>query len=97
MANKHIKKKKTKPNMIKRFLKKFEAFSMSKSECDRCGEPTDGITTMSMFNEDIICMNCKDLEKEDPDYERASNIEREQIRKGNTNFKGAFPNYKPLK
>lgn len=92
-----VKKSKPKLNMIKRFIKKFEAFSMNKSECDRCGGPTDGITTMSMFNEDIICMDCKDSEKDDPDYEHAANIERVQIRRGNTNFKGAFPNYKPLK
>lgn len=83
-------------NIIQRFIKKFEGFDMNKSVCDRCSKPTNGITIMSQFNEDIICQDCKKLEKEDPDYELACSIERAEIRKGNTNFKGAFPNYKPL-
>lgn len=51
---------------------------------------------MSQFNEDIICMSCKEKEKKDPEYQAAVEAEREQIKKGNTNYKGAIPNYKPL-
>lgn len=77
-------------------IKTFESFDMRRDNCDRCGEPTNNITTMSMFNEDIICMDCKAAEKKDPEYEAAAEAEREQIKKGNSNYKGAIPNYKPL-
>ena len=36
-----------------RHLKTYESFGMNKSTCDRCGESTNGVTTMSMFNEDV--------------------------------------------
>jgi hypothetical protein len=52
---------------------------------------------MSVFNEDVICMDCKKEEKNDPEYGAAVEAEHEEIRKGNTNYKGAMPNYKPLK
>lgn len=70
---------------------------MNKSTCDRCGESTNGITTMSMFNEDVICSQCKQDEKNDPEYQAAVEAEHEEIRKGNTNYKGAIPNYKPIR
>ena len=75
---------------------KKESFDMNKSSCDRCGESTNNVTIMSVFNTDVICKECKDLERKDPDYQLACDIEREEVRKGNTNFQGAFPNYKPL-
>jgi hypothetical protein len=78
-------------------LKTYESFEMNKSICDRCGEPTNGVTIMSMFNEDVICMTCKKEEKNDPEYQAASDSELEEVRKGNTNYKGAIPNYKPLR
>lgn len=37
--------------------------------CFRCGEPDALI--MSMFNTDMICMDCKEKEKERPDYDKA--------------------------
>lgn len=43
---------------------------------------------MSMFNEDCICMDCKDKETKDKDYEKARNRELEEVKKGNYNFKG---------
>jgi len=52
---------------------------------------------MSMFNEDVICSQCKQDEKNDPEYGAAVEAEHEEIRKGNTNYKGAIPNYKPIK
>lgn len=43
---------------------------------------------MSMFNEDCICMECKDKEIKDPRYKKARDTEAEEVRKGNYNFKG---------
>ena len=43
---------------------------------------------MSMFNEDCICMECKDDETKDIDYERARDRELEEVKKGNYNYKG---------
>ena len=77
-------------------IKRFESFGMNKENCDRCGEPNNGTTIMSIFNEDVICMNCKELEKKDPDYKAASLAELQAIRNGNNNFKGVYPDYKPL-
>ena len=78
-------------------LKTYESFGMYRDNCDRCGEPTNGVTTMSVFNEDVICMNCKKEEKNDPEYGAAVEAESEEIRKGNTNYKGAITNYKPIR
>lgn len=78
-------------------LKTFEAFGMQRDNCDRCGKPTNGVTTMSMFNEDVICMDCKKEEKNDPEYKAASDAEIEAIRRGVKNYQGAIPDYKPLK
>ena len=78
-------------------LKTFESFGMYRDKCDRCGESTNGTTTMSVFNEDVICMDCKKEEKNDPEYDAAVKAEYEEIKKGNTNYKGAIPNYTPIK
>ncbi len=75
-------------------LKTYE--SMFRNNCDRCHKPTGGVTTMSIFNEDVICMNCKNEEKEDPEYEAACIAEREATLSGDLNFKGAIPDYKPI-
>lgn len=77
-------------------LKTYESFEMNKSICDRCGEPTNGVTTMSMFNEDVICMSCKEKEKKDPEYKAASRAELDAVKRGERNYKGAIPDYKPL-
>ena len=81
--------------MLKRFLKKFEAFSMPQY-CPRCGEDTNGNTSVGIFNTDTICIPCKDKEKEDPDYQFAVDTEAAEVRKGNYNYPGIYPNYKPL-
>ena len=52
---------------------------------------------MSVFNEDVICMDCKKEEKNDPEYGAAVEAEREATMRGDRNYKGALPNYKPLK
>jgi hypothetical protein len=74
-----------------------ESFGMYRDKCDRCGEPTNGSTTMSIFNEDVICMDCKKEEKNDPEYDAAVKAEYEETMKGNRDFKGSIPNYKPLR
>ena len=61
---------------------------MNKDICDRCNMPTNGVTIMSMYNQDIICENCKNEEKLRDDYKIASEIDNMEIRKGNYNFKG---------
>ena len=75
---------------------KKESFGMNRENCDRCGQPTGGATTMSIFNEDVICMPCKKEEKNDPDYEAANQAEMQAVRNGDHNFKGVYPDYKPL-
>ena len=75
---------------------KKESFGMNKENCDRCGQSTDGVTIMSIFNEDVICIPCKELEKKDPDYKAASLAELQAMRNGDNNFKGIYPDYKPL-
>ena len=42
----------------------------------------------TVFNTQIICIPCKGKEKENPRYEEAARIEREEIQKGNLNFEG---------
>ncbi len=57
------------------------------SNCQRCGNETIS-TIMSMFNTQMICMDCKDGEKENPKYEEAVRREAEEVKKGNYNFEG---------
>ena len=58
-----------------------------KKTCDRCGAHLD-VRIMSMFNEDVICMKCKESEIQRKDYDDAVRADHEEIRKGNYNFKG---------
>lgn len=60
----------------------------TQKNCDRCGKDLKGGRIMSMFNEDCICIECKDKETKDKDYEKARLKELEEVRKGNYNFKG---------
>jgi hypothetical protein len=77
-------------------LKTFESFSMRRENCDRCKGPTDNETTQSMFNEEVICITCKDNETKDPEYDAACKADQEAYLSGERNFKGALPDYKPL-
>ena len=43
---------------------------------------------MSMFNEDCLCMSCKEKETKEPDYDKAVKADHEEIKKGNYNYKG---------
>lgn len=69
---------------------------MYREFCDRCKEPTNRETTQSMFNEDVICMTCKDNEIKDPEYDAACKADQEAYLSKERNFKGALPDYKPL-
>ncbi len=60
----------------------------TKRFCDRCGGSLEGGRTMSMFNEQCICMDCKKKEKERPDYRKACDAEHEAVLAGNRYFKG---------
>jgi hypothetical protein len=62
--------------------------SMYRENCDRCHQPTNGVTTMSMYNEDVICMGCKDAEKKRSDYKQAVDADVAEIEKGNYNYEG---------
>lgn len=56
-------------------------------KCDRCGKPT-AVRIMSMFNTDMICMDCKDKEKKHPRYFEAELADRNASRQGNRHFEG---------
>ena len=59
-----------------------------KTICDRCGGSLAGGRIMSMYNEQTICMDCKQRETERPDYAAAKEAERAEVLAGNRNFKG---------
>jgi len=60
----------------------------TQERCDRCGKSLKVGRIMSMYNEDCICMECKDKEKRNQDYEDAVKADIEEIKKGNYNYKG---------
>ena len=61
---------------------------LRKTICDRCGQPFNGARIMSMYNEDCICMRCKEQEQLRPDYQKALDAENNEAQKGNLNYKG---------
>lgn len=56
--------------------------------CDRCHKELKSGRTMSMFNEQCICMECAEKERRDPEYRKAVEADQAEIQKGNYNFKG---------
>ena len=56
--------------------------------CDRCGGSLAGGRTMSMFNTDTICLECKEKERKRPDYGRAEAAEIAAVKAGDRNFRG---------
>lgn len=44
----------------------------NKTHCDRCGKSLENGFTMSMYNEDAICMDCKEKETKRSDYDQVS-------------------------
>lgn len=61
---------------------------MNVEKCQRCNCNTNGVTIMSMFNTDVICLKCKDAEMKRSDYADTVKADIEQIKKGNFNFGG---------
>jgi len=57
------------------------------TKCDRCGKGT-GITTMSYFNEDTLCMDCDEKERKHPKFKEALEADQRAVRSGNFNFPG---------
>ena len=57
------------------------------TNCDRCGAPLTA-RIQSMYNSQVICMECKDAERKRVDYRQAVEADNAEIRKGNYNFKG---------
>ena len=55
--------------------------------CDRCGR-TDQATIMSLFNCDVICLDCKADEKLAPGYAGAADEERRAVMAGVRNYPG---------
>lgn len=60
----------------------------TQKNCDRCGGSLAGGRIMSMYSTECICMACKEKEKTRDDYEAAVQAELDEVRKGNTNYKG---------
>ncbi len=59
-----------------------------KEKCDRCGGPLAEGRTQSMYNADVICVECKRKERGRPDYERAVAADVAAVKAGNWNYKG---------
>ena len=60
----------------------------TKTRCDRCGGSLEGGRIMSMYNTQVICMECKAKEQRRPDYREAVEADNEAIRRGDRNFPG---------
>ena len=58
------------------------------TKCDRCGGSLERGRIMSMYNTDIICMDCKAEERKRDDYKLAVEADHAEIRRGNYNFGG---------
>lgn len=56
-------------------------------KCERCHKEVRAYTT-SMFNTEMICIPCKEKEKEHPLYEKAREAEYNAVKSGNYNFPG---------
>ena len=67
-------------------------------QCGRCNQQVAGFT-FSYFNEDLICMGCRRVERAHPKWAEACEKEFEEVQKGNLNFPGiGLPeDLKPIK
>ncbi len=59
-----------------------------KQLCDRCHQLLNGIRTQSMYNNDVLCMSCKDKETQRSDYPDAVQADVDAIKHGDYNFPG---------
>jgi hypothetical protein len=55
--------------------------------CQRCYEKVSG-HIMSMFNMQLICLDCSDKETKRDDFSKAQDADAEAINQGDYNFKG---------
>jgi hypothetical protein len=55
--------------------------------CQRCRKETN-CTTMSWFNEQMICMDCSAKEAKRDDFQEAKNKENQEVLNGNYNYQG---------
>ena len=60
----------------------------TQKHCDRCYGSLAGGRIMSMYNDDCICLKCKEEERQRADYKAAVQADHEAIRRGNHNFPG---------
>lgn len=56
--------------------------------CARCGKPLNGCRIQSMYNHEVLCMDCKDKETQRSDYQEAVAADHATIRNGDYNFPG---------
>ena len=59
-----------------------------KTNCDRCHKNSGGISIMSYFNTDEICMECDEKERAHPKFKEALDADQRAIKSGNFNFPG---------
>lgn len=63
--------------------------SHCRPNCERCGADLSKVSsTMSKFNRDTICSDCKARERAHPGYEAADEAEVAAVRGGEHNFPG---------
>lgn len=62
--------------------------------CDRCGGSLEDGRIMSMLNTDCLCLNCKNKEKQHPQYKEAAEAELAEVRQGNYNYQGLLKEQK---
>lgn len=43
---------------------------------------------MSIFNTDMCCLECIEIERAHPDFQKARDVELDELLKGNYNFPG---------
>lgn len=68
----------------------MDAF-FNKTHCDRCKCSLNGKPRiMSKINTDCLCMECRKKEDDNPFYDEARKREIEEVKKGNTNYKGLY-------
>ena len=61
--------------------------------CERCYDSEPKTITGSYFNEQMICMKCKEKEEKHEKYAEARKVEAEHVRNGNYNYPGiGLPN-----
>lgn len=65
----------------------MDGFLLQKT-CARCGGSLKHGRIMSMFNQDCICMVCKEKETKHPDYKKAQEAELNAVKSGDYNFPG---------